>query len=86
MSSLCARELLKNAFRSTVERYLQKKGELPHVAVELQQGDIHVIFKISDQGGGMPKRVQREAWQYGWSTVETSHREAFQYAEESCSP
>ena len=23
--------------------------------------DIHVIFKISDQGGGMPKRVQREA-------------------------
>ena len=25
--------------------------------------DIHVIFKISDQGGGMPKRVQREAIQ-----------------------
>ena len=23
--------------------------------------DIHVIFKISDQGGGMPKSLQREA-------------------------
>lgn len=27
--------------------------------------DIHVIFKISDQGGGMPKRVQREAREMG---------------------
>lgn len=84
------RELLKNAFRSTVERHLSRStttDALPHVAVELQQGDIHVIFKISDQGGGMPKRVQREAWQYGWTTVDSSksYSEAFQYAEESCS-
>lgn len=81
-----SRELLKNAFRSTVERHLSRQGgELPHVAVELQQGDIHVIFKISDQGGGMPKRLQREAWQYGWTTVGGRTVEAFQYAEESCS-
>ncbi|CAJ1383354.1 unnamed protein product [Effrenium voratum] len=87
------RELLKNAFRSTVERHLSRStvsDPLPHVAVELQQGDIHVIFKISDQGGGMPKRMQREAWKYGWTTVNTdrSYREAWQYAEdaeESCS-
>ena len=33
--------------------------------------DIHVIFKISDQGGGMPKRVQREAtrWLRGASKL-----------------
>eukprot|EP00931_Biecheleriopsis_adriatica_P064326 TRINITY_DN39125_c0_g1_i1.p1 TRINITY_DN39125_c0_g1~~TRINITY_DN39125_c0_g1_i1.p1 ORF type:complete len:397 (-),score=86.32 TRINITY_DN39125_c0_g1_i1:176-1366(-) len=87
------RELLKNAIRSTVERHLARTraGEtsstLPFVAVELQQGDIHVIIKISDQGGGMPKRVQRQAWQYGWTTVDPKNpqREASMYAEEACS-
>ncbi|CAE8588241.1 unnamed protein product, partial [Polarella glacialis] len=84
------RELLKNAFRSTVERHLRKGGgsltkDIPPVVVELQQGDVHVIIKISDQGGGMPKHVQKEAWQYGWTTVESSHgEEASMVAEESC--
>jgi len=86
------RELLKNAFRSTIERHLTRLKHgvdepLPRVAVELQQGDIHVIIKISDQGGGLPKRVQREAWRYGWTTVDLmkSQSEAWNYAEESCS-
>eukprot|EP00933_Yihiella_yeosuensis_P015069 TRINITY_DN13266_c0_g4_i1.p1 TRINITY_DN13266_c0_g4~~TRINITY_DN13266_c0_g4_i1.p1 ORF type:complete len:401 (+),score=37.78 TRINITY_DN13266_c0_g4_i1:112-1314(+) len=87
------RELLKNAFRSTTERHLKRISrhganvEIPPVVVELQQGDIHVIIKISDQGGGMPKSIQREAWKYGWTTVDafSGQREAWQYAEESCS-
>jgi len=77
--SYMVRELLKNAFRSTVERHQRGSGrslsgrglDLPPVVVELQQGDVHVIIKISDQGGGMPKRIQQEAWQYGWTTVES---------------
>jgi len=63
------RELLKNAIRATIERHQQNLFSLPPVVVELQQGDIHVIIKISDHGGGMPKRVQHEAWQYGWTTA-----------------
>lgn len=86
------RELLKNAFRSTVERHLNKvtengrAGKVPPVVVEMHQGDIHVIIKISDHGGGMPKHIQKQAWQYGWTTVEplSGQREAWQYAEESC--
>merc|ERR1712217_725309 len=85
------RELLKNAFRATVERHLDSGcsgAELPAVAVELQQGDVHAIIKISDQGGGMSKLQRKEAWQYGWSSHVSSNGdscEAFQYAEESCS-
>lgn len=70
------RELLKNAFRSTCERHQFKtdrngnlQADVPPVAVEFQQGDHHVIIKISDHGGGMPKHLQPYAWQYGWSTV-----------------
>jgi len=86
------RELIKNAFRAQVERYRAKsldtqKNGIPPVVVELQQGDMHVIIKISDQGGGISKRGQREAWQYGWTTVKADHpqqREVGVYAEESC--
>lgn len=85
------RELLKNAFRSTVERHLRRQGDntkrIPRVAIEFQQGDVHVIIKISDQGGGMSKRLQKDAWRYGWTTVDPGqpNKEAYQYAEESCS-
>jgi len=88
------RELLKNAFRATVDRHLEKgmsDSAVPPIVVELQQGDVHVIFKISDQGGGMPKKIQQRAWDYGWTsfkpdTKSTSHIvEAQVYAEESCS-
>jgi len=85
------REVLKNAFRATVERHLAKSrfsngSEVPPVVVELQQGDVHVIVKVSDQGGGMPKKMQEQAWKYGWSTVRSEGAtEAWQYTEESCS-
>jgi len=88
------RELLKNAFRSTIERRLARGGarrspddlEIPKVAVELQQGDIHVVIKISDLGGGMPKHVQKEAWQYGWSTIgQDAESETAVHEEESWS-
>lgn len=87
------REILKNAFRSTVERHKSRSSvsdnshDIPPVVIELQQGDIHVIIKISDQGGGMSKTIQQEAWQYGWTTVAANgdRPEAGLYAEESCS-
>ncbi|CAJ1342572.1 unnamed protein product [Effrenium voratum] len=73
-------ELLKNAVRATTERhkphnlagfgFTSEPASIPRVAVELQKGDVHVIIKISDQGGGMPKKIQEEAWQYGWTTAD----------------
>eukprot|EP00928_Gymnodinium_smaydae_P058846 TRINITY_DN42058_c0_g1_i1.p1 TRINITY_DN42058_c0_g1~~TRINITY_DN42058_c0_g1_i1.p1 ORF type:complete len:421 (+),score=78.34 TRINITY_DN42058_c0_g1_i1:59-1264(+) len=82
------REILKNAFRATVDRHLARgNGPLPPIVVEFQQGDAHAIIKISDHGGGMSKQLQELAWQYGWTTAErdTTLNEALQYAEESCS-
>lgn len=87
------RELLKNAFRATAEKHLSREqqgsrgSDIPPIVVELQQADNHVIIKISDQGGGMSKRVQRDAWQYGWTTVRSSGsgNEVSMFAEESCS-
>ena len=71
-------ELLKNAVRATTERHQgaarlgfgSQPESIPKVAVEVQKGDVHVIIKISDQGGGLPKKIQEEAWQYGWTTAE----------------
>merc|ERR1712050_656167 len=67
-------EVLKNALRATVERHLPPDLEpwmanIPPVFVEIQKGDVYVIIKISDQGGGMPKKLQQEVWQYGWTTA-----------------
>ena len=45
------------------------------MVVELQKGDVHVIIKISDHGGGMPKKLQDEAWQYGWTTADNDHED-----------
>jgi signal transduction histidine kinase len=75
------REVLKNALRATVERHVNKAkkrvvaqdASLPPVVVELQKGDFNVIVKISDQGGGMPKKMQKEAWQYGWTSVDAGN-------------
>eukprot|EP00930_Biecheleria_cincta_P085799 TRINITY_DN75163_c0_g1_i1.p1 TRINITY_DN75163_c0_g1~~TRINITY_DN75163_c0_g1_i1.p1 ORF type:complete len:380 (+),score=57.49 TRINITY_DN75163_c0_g1_i1:128-1267(+) len=67
--SFMAQELLKNAVRATTERHRKAAGHIPSVVVDIQKGDVHVIIKISDQGGGMPKRIQQEAWEYGWSTA-----------------
>ncbi|CAE7252414.1 Bckdk [Symbiodinium sp. CCMP2592] len=75
-------ELLKNAVRATTERHKPRDRQIgfaspamPKVVVELQKGDVHVIIKISDQGGGVPKKVQDEAWQYGWTTADNDHED-----------
>ncbi|CAE7350636.1 Bckdk [Symbiodinium sp. CCMP2456] len=77
-------ELLKNAVRATTERHKPRDRQnfgfasepvMPKVVVELQKGDVHVIIKISDQGGGVPKKVQDEAWQYGWTTADNDHED-----------
>lgn len=57
-------EVLKNALCSTVERHLHSDS-LPPVVVEFQKGDVLLTIKVSDQGGGMSKEAQKEAWQYG---------------------
>lgn len=77
-------EVLMNAMRATVERHLVpmpsgscdklgfgklRSASLPSIVVELQRGDRHVIVKVSDQGGGLSKESQRDAWRYGWSTA-----------------
>lgn len=70
--SYMIQEVLKNALRATVERHQASGGcaeSLPAVRFEFQKGDVHVIIKISDQGGGLPKHMQKEAWEFGWTTV-----------------
>mmetsp|Transcript_9101 Transcript_9101/g.20081 ORF Transcript_9101/g.20081 Transcript_9101/m.20081 type:complete len:389 (+) Transcript_9101:76-1242(+) len=64
-------ELLKNALRATAQRHVASGASTPcpPVVVEFQKGDSHVIIKFSDQGGGMPRQKQLEAWQYGWATA-----------------
>lgn len=60
-------EVMKNALRATAERH--GPIDTPPVSVEIQKGDVHVLIKISDQGGGIPQHLQQHVWEYGWTTA-----------------
>ena len=55
-------ELLKNAFRATVE-YSRKLGRKEHPPVE-------ITIRIRDHGGGIPEERMDFVWDYSYSTVD----------------
>ena len=66
-------ELLKNAFRATVE-FSQKMGRYDHPPVEISicRGESDVIVRIRDQGGGIPQQDLSRVWDYSYTTVPQS--------------
>lgn len=59
-------ELLRNSVQAVIERQLKsrnKSGPLPPIEVTICEASQHVIIRISDQGGGIP----REEMPYLWS-------------------
>merc|ERR1712008_285185 len=49
------------------------KHDLPTVQVTIVSGSYDVQVKISDRGGGMPRRVLDNMWRYGYSGFTTTH-------------
>ncbi|KAL8953763.1 MAG: hypothetical protein Q9222_000380 [Ikaeria aurantiellina] len=59
-------ELLRNSIQAVVERY----GHLPNrrpppIEVLICEAPQHVIIRISDQGGGVPRDILSNVWSFG---------------------
>ncbi|KAL8837296.1 MAG: hypothetical protein Q9170_002591 [Blastenia crenularia] len=58
-------ELLRNSMQAVVERCRDFLGKPPPLQVLICEAPQHVIIRISDQGGGIPKDVLPNLWSFG---------------------
>ncbi|KAL7625544.1 putative protein kinase [Parahypoxylon ruwenzoriense] len=56
-------ELLRNSVQAVIEKHQHSSAPLPPIEVTVCEAQQHVIIRISDQGGGIP----RDALPYLWS-------------------
>lgn len=66
-------EVLKNACRAVVERHHRagnklESGKFPAIKVQVAHGSEDVIFKVSDEGGGIPRAGMQDIWKFMHST------------------
>eukprot|EP00546_Thalassionema_frauenfeldii_P017349 CAMPEP_0178902106 /NCGR_PEP_ID=MMETSP0786-20121207/4422_1 /TAXON_ID=186022 /ORGANISM="Thalassionema frauenfeldii, Strain CCMP 1798" /LENGTH=409 /DNA_ID=CAMNT_0020573339 /DNA_START=527 /DNA_END=1759 /DNA_ORIENTATION=+ len=62
-------ELLKNSCKATVQTHHNSSGtnsELPPIRVVIAKGAEDVSIQISDRGGGVPRSVMRQVFQFGF--------------------
>jgi pyruvate dehydrogenase kinase 2/3/4 len=74
-------ELIKNSMRATIEQYQDgvyaknysgydiKENDMPSVQIIISKGDYDVSIKVSDEGGGVKRRLMPEIWSYKYSTA-----------------
>lgn len=58
-------ELLRNSMQAVVERCRHLTGKPPPIEVLVCEAPHHVIIRISDQGGGIPKDILPNVWSFG---------------------
>ena len=57
-------ELLRNSIQAVIERYKDLPGTPPPIEVLICETPQHVIIRISDQGGGIPKEFLPYLWSF----------------------
>lgn len=62
-------EIVKNSLRAVVESYGVDVEDYPPVKVIIAQGDEDITIKISDEGGGIPRRASDKVWTYMYTTA-----------------
>lgn len=69
-------ELLKNAFRATVE-YSQstRRSSHPPIQITITKGEGYVGVRIRDQGGGISKENMGNVFEYSWSSMKSDASE-----------
>jgi pyruvate dehydrogenase kinase 2/3/4 len=56
-------ELLRNSFQATVENQ-RDRDSAPPIEVLICESSQHVIIRISDQGGGIPREILPHLWSF----------------------
>lgn len=57
-------ELLRNSIQAVGERYRRVPGQPPPIKVLICEAPQHVIIRISDQGGGIPRNLLPHIWSF----------------------
>lgn len=64
-------ELLKNSLRAIVERYgVEHEDDFPPIKLVVVEGKEDITVKISDEGGGIPRRAVPLIWTYMYTTMD----------------
>ncbi|CAF1368264.1 unnamed protein product [Adineta steineri] len=66
-------EMLKNAFRATVEHHRYSDLGLPSVTVTIAVNEDELVLRIKDRGGGMPRALLDKIFDYHFSSNHLSH-------------
>eukprot|EP00093_Oithona_nana_P001463 01463.XXX_4287_5487_1 [CDS] Oithona nana genome sequencing. len=64
-------ELIKNSMRATIERHGDHTVYLPPVKIRAIKGVEDVTIRVSDQGGGIPRRMTDTLFEYLYTTSPT---------------
>ena len=57
-------ELLRNSIQAVIERRTDSKKHPPPIEILICEAQQHVIIRISDQGGGIPKEIWPDLWSF----------------------
>ncbi|KAL2220244.1 putative pyruvate dehydrogenase kinase [Thermoascus aurantiacus ATCC 26904] len=57
-------ELLRNSIQAVIEKYKDSPGKPPPIEVLICEAPQHVIIRISDQGGGVPREILPYLWSF----------------------
>ncbi|KAK2743532.1 hypothetical protein FQN57_004829 [Myotisia sp. PD_48] len=57
-------ELLRNSIQAVTERFKDLPGAPPPIEVLICETPQHVIFRVSDQGGGIPRDLLPHLWSF----------------------
>ncbi|KAJ9213822.1 hypothetical protein DTO166G4_4601 [Paecilomyces variotii] len=57
-------ELLRNSIQAVMEKYRDSPGLPPPIEVLICEAPQHVILRISDQGGGIPREILPYLWSF----------------------
>ncbi|KAJ1937302.1 hypothetical protein GGF37_005264, partial [Kickxella alabastrina] len=69
-------ELLKNAFRATVDFSAQtQRSAHPPIQITITKGAGYIGVRIRDQGGGISKDNLRNIFEYSWSSMQSADDE-----------
>jgi len=64
-------ELIKNSMRATIEKHGDHTVNLPPIKIRAIRGSQDVTIRVSDQGGGIPRRMTDTLFEYLYTTAPT---------------